>query len=46
MKADGQKSVVWFADLRTSSRRSLFDKIDALVEGAGAGRVFRKGSLS
>lgn len=45
MKADGQKSVVWFADLRTSPRRNLFDKIDSLLEGAGAGSMFRKGHL-
>jgi len=45
VKADGQKSVVYFADLRTSPRRSLFDKIDSLLESAGAGSMFRKGHL-
>ena len=39
------RSVVYFADLRTTPKRSLFDKIDALLAGVGAGERFRKGHL-
>ncbi len=39
------KSAVYFADLRTTPRRGLLDKIDALLVGVGIEERFRKGHL-
>lgn len=36
---------VFFADLRTSVKRNLFDKIDELLNRVGIGEMFKKGQL-
>lgn len=40
-----KKSKVYFADLRSDTRRNLFDKIDSLLEAVGLSVRFKKGNL-
>ncbi|MCK4739573.1 MAG: DUF362 domain-containing protein [Deltaproteobacteria bacterium] len=41
----GEKSLVYFADFRASSGRTIFDKIGELVELLNIGEVYKKGQL-
>lgn len=39
------KNIVYFTDLRASSKRNLFDKLEGLLDELSLGERFRKGSL-
>ncbi|MBI5888956.1 MAG: DUF362 domain-containing protein [Deltaproteobacteria bacterium] len=40
-----KKSVVYFTDLRATSKRNLFDKLDELLSLVGVGERFKRGHL-